>query len=503
MAGNPFAIAARRVNTPTKRSFEAAQHSRLTADWLRAWIQSALQDVRYDNRTMRARARDLEKNHPHVKRFLRLVEKNVIGPTGIRLEPKNRMQRGSKLHEEGNDTLAVSWSDWTRKEHCTVTGTMSWNSASRLILRTMVRDGEAFVRKWRYFDNPHGFALQLLDADLVDELYEVRSLPNGNYIKMGIEFTPFGRPAAYHVWNQHPQDTGWGSLALVRERIPATEIEHLFIPNRVGQPRGVTWFHAVMKTLKIDGGYSEAELVSARTAAAKMGFIITNGDDAGPDPTEDEDASDRLMEGAPGAIDELDPGQDFKAWDPQHPAGNFAPFKAAILREASVGLDAAYASLTGDLSDVNYSSIRTGILDERDTWKELQNWTIEHLNDPVFRAWLPCAQLAGACPLAGPPERWSDIAWRPRGWAWVDPLKDSQAAVIDKDNGFNSRTRICAENGEDFYEILEELAAEEAAAKTLGVVITAPPKNDPNNNAPSTDEEGKPKRGRLHLARSH
>lgn len=519
MAGNFLATAARRVNARATRTYDAAQFSRLTSDWLQAWIQSALQDVRYDNRTLRARARDLERNNPHVKRFLRLVEKNVIGPNGILLQPRNRMLRGEKLHEAANDTLAASWTDWTRKDHCTVTGSMSWNSASRLILRTMVRDGEAFVRKWRYADNSHGFAIQILDADLVDEYYEVRALPNGNCIRMGIEFDRFGRAAAYHVWNQHPQDTGWGNQPLARERIPASEIEHLFIPQRAGQPRGVTWLHAVMKTLKIDGGYSEAELVAARTAAAKMGFIITTGDDAGPDPTADDDASDRVMDASPGAIEELEPGQDFRQWDPQHPSGNFRAFKGAILRETSMGLDVAAASLTGDLSDVNYSSIRTGVIDERDTWKEVQYWIIEHLHDPVFRAWLPCAQLTGACPLSGPAERWYDVAWRPRGWAWTDPLKDTQAAVIDVGNGFNSPIRVCAENGDDFFEIIEEIALAQNTAKALGVTfaglgkptaLQADGTTAPTDTPPADTTSAEPARkvppanhAPLRLARSH
>jgi lambda family phage portal protein len=253
-----------------------------------------------------------------------------------------------------------------------------------------------------------------------------------------------------------------------------------------------------MKTLRYDAGYSEAELVAARTASAKMGFITSDGEDAGPDPNEDNtDDVDRLMDASPGAIEELEPGQDFKQWDPQHPAGNFEPFKNAIMREIAMGLDVAAASLSGDLSRVNYSSIRTGVLDERDTWRELQRFASERFYDPNYRAWVPMAQLTGALALEGHASRWFDIEWRPRGWAWVDPLKDGQANVLEVDNGFNSRTRVLAENGLDFEDVLAELAYEQEAAEKVGVVFPGIAKlqieKDGDDDADKNDDKSKKK----------
>ncbi len=467
---NPFEVAASRIyGPPSRRTFESAAFNRLTADF-RSWIQSPSQDVKFEIRTLRARARSLENNNPHAKRFLRLGEKTVIGAAGSMPQPRNKMRRGGALHSDANLTLKSSWADWGRKDNCTVTGRYSWIGALKMALRTMMRDGEAFLRLWRYHDNPHGFAIQFLDADLFDETYEVRLLPNGNVINMSVELDPYGRPVAYWPWNQHPQDAGWGGVPLKRERIPATELLHLFLPIRDGQPRGVTHFAPVLRYLQMLRGYEEAELVAARTAAAKMGFITNNGEDRGPDPTETDDAE-RLMDASPGAIEELEPGQDFKQWDPQHPSGNYGPFINACLGSVAMGLDAAVASLTGDLSRANYSSLRSGALDERDGWRELQGFTVDHACDPVFRAWVPQAQLSGALPLAGPASRWVDVKWRPRGWKSVDPLKETQSRILEIDNGLGSRKKALAEQGEDFDEITDDLKDEQDIADAKGLVF--------------------------------
>jgi capsid protein len=67
-----------------------------------------------------------------------------------------------------------------------------------------------------------------------------------------------------------------------------------------------------------------------------------------------------------------------------------------------------------------------------------------------------------------------DARWIPRGWAWVDPLKDTQAGVLAVQSGLASRSSLLAEQGEDFEDVLEQLAEEEDMADAAGVSI------DPN-----------------------
>jgi capsid protein len=71
----------------------------------------------------------------------------------------------------------------------------------------------------------------------------------------------------------------------------------------------------------------------------------------------------------------------------------------------SAGLGVAFSSLSNDLSDVNFSSIRAGLIEERETWKALQKLFVEVVNDRVFSEWLLMALTTGAVNLHCPGTR--------------------------------------------------------------------------------------------------
>jgi capsid protein len=84
------------------------------------------------------------------------------------------------------------------------------------------------------------------------------------------------------------------------------------------------------------------------------------------------------------------------------------------------------------------------------------------------------------------------VRWRVKRWAWVDPLKETQAQAEALSARLTSRTRLADEAGEEFEDILEELAEEQKLAAQLGVVLDAPTPAaaQPSEAAPSaTDDE--------------
>jgi capsid protein len=113
-----------------------------------------------------------------------------------------------------------------------------------------------------------------------------------------------------------------------------------------------------------------------------------------------------------------------------------------------------------------------GLQDDRDTWRVIQAWLSEHLCRTIFQAWGKSAMMAGALPIrVADYERVKEPTWRGRGWAWVDPLKDSQASALDVGNAFTTRTEILAEQGRDFEEVIDQLAEENAYAEKKGVAF--------------------------------
>jgi len=208
-----------------------------------------------------------------------------------------------------------------------------------------------------------------------------------------------------------------------RERIPASEIIHPFITDRIAQTRGTPWMVSAMTRLQMLGSYEEAELTAARVAASKMGFLVKERSEGYIGDTDE--AGNPLMEVEPGAIEELPMGTTFQSWNPDHPVGNYAGFVKSCLRGIAAGLGVNYNMLANDLEGVNYSSIRAGLLDEREYYKAVQRWFIDTVITPVFEGWLETNILNGTINLpAAKLEKFNAPDWKPRRWAWVDPLKD-------------------------------------------------------------------------------
>jgi len=110
---------------------------------------------------------------------------------------------------------------------------------------------------------------------------------------------------------------------------------------------------------------------------------------------EDDEDEELLIEAEGGVFQELPPGAEGKPFTSQYPSGEFAPIHKAMLRGAGAGMGVSYVSFANDLEGVNFSSIRQGVLDERDHWMDLQEWLIETLIDRCYQSALQPSLLLG------------------------------------------------------------------------------------------------------------
>jgi lambda family phage portal protein len=253
-------------------------------------------------------------------------------------------------------------------------------------------------------------------------------------------------------------------------RVPASEIIHLYLDERIDQSRGVPWLVASLKPLRMLAGYQEAELVAARTASAKMGFFTKETPEG---MTGEEDAKGNLtMDATPGVIEELPPGVKFQSWDPSHPGNNYSGFVKGALRGVASSLGVSYNTLASDLEGVNYSSIRAGLLEEREVWKAVQRFLVENMAEPIFTEWLWVELLSGRIPL--PPEKFDKFnapEFRPRRWSWVDPKKDMEAHILAIGAGLTSRRAAIAEGGGDVWDTFADIAADSALAAQFKIAL--------------------------------
>ena len=454
-----------RVFRNAVRWFKGGSHDRLTSAWPSTPLPADMIIERYQ-RTLVARSREQCANNDYARNYLRMNHQNVVGPQGVMLQAQIRNAQG-KLDNKVCDAVESAFLQWNKKTFCDIQGKKSWRSIQRACVVSAAKDGEFFVRIIRGKDaGNYGFALQMLDPQRCPVMYSSK-LKNGHFIRQGIEFNAYGKPLAYYFDANTEEESQYRVGSGNYIRIPAEEIIHGFLEDIVGQKRGLPWTATSLFRMRQLSEFEDSAITNARISANKMGFIQWDKDASGPEFDAEQDEI--VIESQAGEFPVLPQGAQLKEWNPNYPTGEFLPFHKAMLRSMAAGMGVLYNNLASDLEGVNFSSIRQGTLDEREHWKELQQWLIESLIEPVYTAWLEYALLKGVIKKGSVPlkatdiERYMDVSWQPRRWAWIDPSSDVSAAEKSKNNMLTSAGAIIREQGKDPQTIWAEIARDTRA----------------------------------------
>ena len=488
----------RKIKNPERtRNFDAAKHSRHTADWVTG-EGTADKHLRQDIATLRERGRDLERNDGYAEAFLSEMESNVVGDKGFGFKPLARKADGranggvlGKIDVGACEKIAAAYDDFSKRGNFDVTRQHSRPQFARLCIRSMIRDGGTLVRYVDGFpNNEYRFAVQGLEMEVLDPRYSDAE----KNIHMSIQFDEWGAPVGYYLQIPDPRSFGLGFKSREKERVDADNIRHLFYSRRFSQSHGYSGFAPIMTPLRHLSKYEEAEVIAARASANKIGFFETTESEG---YTGDEDGSGNIKApSGPGEWEQLPMGVKPHLIDPSHPNANYPDFRKAMLRKACAGLVANYNVIGRDLEGVSFSSIRQGVLSERDAYRILHAFMIQEHELPTFERWLRMALLAGK--IDGLDirdyDRLKHVEFSGRTWPWVDPVKDIQAAREEIDLGINSRQSISREKGRDFAKMVAQNEEDAAMLEAAGLnsaasnKAPAPAPAPPAPNLPDDDE---------------
>ncbi|RDD29908.1 phage portal protein [Prosthecochloris sp. ZM] len=452
-----------------RRQFTAASSSRLWSDWPSVNL-SHDEVIGRDLRALRGRSRWLASNNGYYIRYLLINVQNIVGPRGVKLDAKVKFG-GGQFDKASNAAIENSWKRWGKKGIPMRRSGWTRQDMERAIIFNVVRDGEVFIRKW-FGKGEFGFQLELIDPMRVSTDLN-KPLSRGSEIINGIEYRD-GEVQAYWINKQGMRSDYEGREAV---RVPAKYIEHLYFPLEAEQKRGVPWMASGMQRVHMLDKYEHAEVTQARIAAEKGGFFTKTGAEAegfdGEPGAEDDEIE--YLDSDAGSFATLPEGYDFKQFDPTHPTTAFDPFSTKLLRGIASAGNINYNSLANDLSDVNYSSARIGLLEVRDNWQEKQQWLIGWFHEPIFPDWLRMAMTTGRLNLsfARYDEYVQAVTWVPRSWAWVDPQKEAIGNRETVGLRAKSLSEVAAERGVEFEEVIDSLAKEREYAEKAGIDMSA------------------------------
>lgn len=492
------------------RNYDGARTTRLNSEF-GIGTTSADWELGTSLQGLRNRCRALVRNNPYAKRARTIVQNNIIGG-GVGLQSSVAFANG-KLRDKINSEIEKAFGEWSKASSCHIAGILNFADIESLLIGEMFETGEILVRLHKI---PVGNSAVPLSLEIVEpeRLADDTDIPNtlpGNVVRLGIEQDKFGRPQAYWLRSIHPGDrrSDWSSIDKL-ERVPASEIIHLYIVNRWPQTRGEPWMHAAIRKLQDIGGYTESELVAARAAASYMGFIKAPDEAELGDEQEDGTVE---MEMVPGMIRRLPPGHEFNGWAPNRPNAQAEPFIRLMLREVSASIPGvSYEGLSKDYSQSNYSSSRLSLIDDREIWRSLQRWYIRAFRARLHEVWLEAAVTFGALPIEHlemfrkDRQNYISASFKPRGWSWVDPTKEVSAYKEAERAGYITKADVIAATagGADIEDTMKARKRELDLIESLGLEFdTDSPKEsasapqDQQQDQPHNEEDmtnGKPQR---------
>jgi lambda family phage portal protein len=467
--------------------YDAGNSERLNSGWT-AVNATAEQIDRTQRDTIRARARDLERNSDIAEAVIGPMERNIVG-TGIRLQAKVTKADG-KDDDELNQQIESLWAEWCRARNCDVTGQQSFYEMQRMAVRRTEVDGGIIFIKAYTNTGPVPFSLQ---AREVDELDTSRYSFSGgqNRIVGGIELDQYNKPVAYWLKKFTP-DGFWTGQS---ERIDAQRVIFLWDKKRPTQIREVSPLARTLPRVRDINEFMEAVSVKERILACLSVFIKKREPtgNLGRNVKIDSKSGYQVKSLTPGMIQELQPGDEVQTVIPSGQASNAREFVSTQQRLAGSGQGLSYEAVSRDMSQVNYSSARQGLIEDQRTYGIWQQFLIEHFCYEVYTEFLISAVLAGKINI---PDFWKDKSrylkheWIAPGWSWIDPLKEVNANKIALSTGQNTLAQICAEQGTDWRDVLKQRAKETKMAQELGIDISGGVKQNGNTKQTQNGDSG-------------
>lgn len=439
--------------------------------------------VQRDAATLRAIARDLERNHDIFRGALRVLVNSTIGATGIGVEPQPRRADGT-VHTAYAEELSDAY-----RRHCKrpeVTRRYNDSMMQRLAAYTWFRDGECFAQQV-YGDVPglkHStavpYSIELLEPDFVP-----MDNDPGRRIRQGIQTNAWGQALNYFVYKSDPRENmgaNWLSSQDIKT-IPAERMMHIATLDRLHQLRGVSEFASVLTRVEDLKDYEESERVAAKIAASLTAYVKRVASPDGfdpnsvPDHRKDEQGNviPRDLRMAPGMIiDDLLVGEEIGMVNSNRPNPNLVGWRAGQLKAFAAGIGAGYSSISRNY-DGTYSAQRQELVEQWMHYAVLADDFVCMLKQPDYERFVQISHLSGVVkrPWDVPEERAADALFLGQSMPWIDPFKEVLAWEKRTQAGFASEVQAIRAAGGNPRDVRQQIEEWRTANDAKGLRFTS------------------------------
>jgi lambda family phage portal protein len=464
-----------------ERYYPAAELGAKRNDWNPAVLVD--QNIyRLEYRRLFARAKRAYDTDPYARSCVRVLQSQIIG--------KGISPRSKPLDTSGNslDNLApILNKNFERfSDECFRPANDGFYEVQSKYIANCCVSGGFFMN---FIPSKPGsllpFAFQQIDQSYIEFSHDNFAMPTMPMIFNGVRVNTFGEPEHYFF-----QDL----LTWLFFELDASNVIHGYEKWHVNQYVGIPWLAPVLTTLWDLSQLQEDKLIASRIQAAIALWVK----ETNKFPNASKKNPSGNISWAPGKIiKSMDKPEVIQSSDSIKET--FGALIELYLRQISSGMGVSYQEMTADLAGANFASSRVVVMDRRRYYQKKQQFVIRTYCQPIWNKYVQWCFLSGLIPgksiVDYKENSWglSKAVWTPHKWEWVDPNKDMQALIAEKDAGWLSDEDYCEQVGKNREQLYDTLAEEMKEKKSRGIyqqAITAV-KSDSSKSEFEDEEENK------------
>jgi len=427
------------------RADEAASHGRRTWNW-RTSNSPATTEAGTAIVKLRDRSREMVRNNSWANKAIAVIGNNPIG-TGIR--PAISTESNNKKAEK---KIKAAWNMWADSTACDFDGRLNFYGLQKLIIRAVAECGECLIVK-DIDAKTQSVQLRILEGDFIDTNKHTAGTYWGesDFDFYGVRFDKKGKRIGVWLFERHPEFGNINSTLYKED-----QVIHVFDSLRAGQARGVPMGVSGFLRLRDMSDYEDAQLVRQKVAACFSVFVQQNGAQV----LNTVDDGDRFERVEPGMINYLSPGEQVTFGSPPVVEG-YESYTRQVLRGIAAAYGVTYEALTGDYSQVNFSSARMAWLEFSRNIAGWQRDIMQPALEKVFTWFLDIFKLK-----TNSKEQYY-AEWTAPRREMIDPTRETNALVAMIRAGLKSYPEAMRELGYDpedtldeaknFYELIDKL----------------------------------------------